>query len=197
MNEMLQRKDVQIGAIIALIIILAVFVWMKKNRVESVATDTETKVELETADGRVVEDSVSSFDLGNQMYMIDGQSVSLFDGTGELKNTTGVLKIALLEGSAFADINSDGIKDAVVLLRSDSGTTIKYYLSVVLSGSTVLATNSIELGDRIRIKEISIDKGVVSVSILTRAPGEAMTILPTIPVTHTYQVVNGVLSLIQ
>jgi hypothetical protein len=194
MNAMLQRKDVRIGAVIAIVIILVFAVGMKKKTTTQPLPEELAGVEDEVVNDRVVEDSNSSFNLTEQTFIVDGHTASLINGKADVTTATGVSKIAILEGSAFADVDGDQKKDAVVLLRNDTGSNVFYYVSAVLSGNTSQATNSVLLGDRIRIKEISIDQGIISVTILERAKGEVVTVLPTVSVVHTYRLVSGVLT---
>ena len=109
-----------------------------------------------------------------------------------------IVRTSVLEGPAFANVDSDGMRDAVVILRDEpGGTGIFYYVSTLLTNNGVeQSSNALLLGDRVRIKEISVEGGVISVKILERAEGEAMSVVPTVERIMKYRVNSGVLEVV-
>lgn len=61
-----------------------------------------------------------------------------------------------IEKHEFKDLNSDGINDAVVILAGNyGGSGVVYELIALLSkGKEIVQTNSVVLGDRIKIEKI-------------------------------------------
>lgn len=164
--------------------------WSNKNK--AVAPVTPNVAEKQTqAEGRVVLDSGQTLDVRNATYNIEGLSIVLNEGvsSSNIPESSASRKTLILEGPAFADLNGDGTKDAIVILRDEGGGSgIFYYVSsVIASGGSQKATNSIMLGDRIRIKAISIDGGVASITILDREPTDAMTTVPSISKTLEFK----------
>ncbi len=174
----MKRKELWIGiGVIALLFIIA-FYLDAKSKAKAEPVITEEKPAVEQVDGRVTQDSVGSLDIKNASYRIGEDVISLVDGTlkGSSRSTT------LLEGPAFTDLNADGVKDAVVILKDETGGSgIFYYVSsVIATGDSQKTTNSMLLGDRVRIKAIAVNLGVISVTILERNATDAMTVPPSV-----------------
>lgn len=134
-----------------------------------------------------------SVDIKNQTYIIDDREVELKDGQGEssvVEGSATMAKTTLLSGPAFADLNGDNIKDAVVILRDEpGGSGLFYHVAAVLSGiEKSHSTNTLFLGDRIRIQSISIDSGIITVTILERKPNEPFSVAPSLEQVHKFKV---------
>ncbi len=188
---MMQRKETIIGIVVILGIALLVF--LSSSRDTTAPEEVPEVNEQEEVTERVSPDSASSnIDLGNTTFTVNDKSVSLVNGSFEesVVGSSGAFRVKLLEGSAFADVNDDNVRDAVVLLREETGGTgIFYYTAVVLAdGGTGTATNSVFIGDRIRIKKITIEQGVISIDVLERNEGEAMAAEPTQSRTYRFRV---------
>jgi hypothetical protein len=192
-KTIMERKDILIGVAVVVVIALLVFGFGSKKTeapeeiVTNDANDALSGSDSETAVGPTWEADSSNLDLGNVKYSVDGESVKLTGGQSAMIDGK---KITLLEGPAFADLNADNAKDAVVLLREDTGGSGIFYhaaavLSVSLGGGE--ATNSIFLGDRIRIKQIAVAQGIITISTLERAEGEPMVAEPTTPRTRIFR----------
>jgi hypothetical protein len=99
------------------------------------------------------------------------------------------IAVQLKEEQSLGDLNGDEIEDAAVLLEADpggSGTFI--YLSAVLNENGVASPiSSIELGDRIIVKTLTIQDGYIIVTLLTRKPEEPFTAKPTLEVVRTFK----------
>lgn len=197
--EKMKGKEVWIGVVGVLIILGAVW-WSRNHRsIPTPATVSETQTsDTNQVDQRVVTDSASNLDVRNMTYMIDGTSITLIDGVAQsaIENSSAKHITAVLEGPAFADLNGDGKKDGLVILRDSAGGsgTFYYAAAVLTNGSTSKATNAVLLGDRVRIKELSIIGGVATVTILDRASGESMTTAPSVSKTLSFKVTDGVLA---
>jgi hypothetical protein len=173
----MQRKELWIGVgAIALLFIIAFYLDARSKAKPEPEAALEEKVEQ--VEERVVEDSGVSLDIRNTSYAIGTDIIELVDGVAKRESRT----TTLLEGPAFTDLNADGAKDAVVILKDETGGSgIFYHVSVALAmGDSQKTTNSILLGDRVRIKEIAVDKGIISVTILERKDGEPMATAPSV-----------------
>lgn len=188
MNESLKKKEVWIGvAVIAILIIIGFTVRGDRQEDSSLLEDDlaprEEDTLTEDLSGRVVLDQGTMFDVRNMTYSVGGESFTVEDGTVAVpvEGSSALHRLSVLESPAFADVNGDGNRDAVVLLRSEpGGSGIFYYTTAVLAeGDSRTATNEVFLGDRIRIKSISVDQGIITITVLTRGEGEPMSAQPT------------------
>jgi|GEM_PF-3669276 len=80
------------------------------------------------------------------------------------------------EHFALGDLGGDGVDDAIaVLVSSGSGSGAFYYLVAVMQRKGALETPAVKrLGDRIKINEISIRDGIVTVDMITQGPKDPM-----------------------
>jgi hypothetical protein len=197
-KKIMERKDILIGVGVLVFIAILVFGFGSRETEAPAevipANDIDAELsgsDSETAVGPTWETDSSNLDLGNVTYSLEGEAVQLQAGQSVTAEGS---RVSLLEGPAFADLNGDNAKDAVVLLREDTGGSGIFYhvagvLSVSLEGGE--ATNSILLGDRIRIKQIRVSNGVVTISTLERMEGQPMTAEPAEPRTRTFQLEGG------
>jgi len=107
--------------------------------------------------------------------------------------------VKLTEYIVLGDLNSDKKEDAAVILVSDPGGSGTFYdLSVVINKEGTLKNiDTIFLGDRIKIKTISIDLGIITVNYLDREQDQAMADEPTIDTTQKFKVENDRLKKIE
>ena len=113
------------------------------------------------------------FDPLNTTYTIGNRPVSLVDGRNEepaapnssSKNITQVLNTPL-----FADINKDGVDDAVLILTQSTGGsgTFYYVVAAIATPAGYRGTAGILLGDRIRPQGIDVLDSKVRIRYLTR-----------------------------
>jgi len=173
----MKRKElwIGVGAIILLFLVAFYLDAKSKAKPEPAVVSEEG---MEQVEERVVVDSGVSLDIQNTSYVIGTDTIELVDGVAK----SGSRATALLEGPAFTDLNKDGMKDAVVILKDETGGSgIFYYVAVALAtGDSQKTTNSLLLGDRVRIREIAVNLGVISVTILERKEGEAVTTQPSV-----------------
>ena len=126
------------------------------------------------------------FDPLNTTYTIGNRPVSLIDGRNEepaapnssSKNITQVLNTPL-----FADINKDGVDDAVLILTQSTGGsgTFYYVAAAIATPEGYQGTTALLLGDRIKPQRIEIIGTKARISFLTRGSEESFVNDPTIP----------------
>ncbi len=140
--------------------------------------------------------------LKNGTYQIDGQTVTLVNGTAEKEAAPGSASKQVTRYLGFAmelDLNSDGLTDTVFLLQQENGGSGTFYFvtAALQTADGFLGTNAVLLGDRIAPQSVSADPNDPSqciVNYLDRSPGEPMSSSPTVPVSKAFRLVNGVLT---
>ena len=138
-------------------------------------------------------DGLTLEQLQNTVYQSDWAAsgiVQLTDGQYQEKiaeDSAARLFIWLEEVHAFGDINYDDVKDAVVLLATNAGGSGTFYtLAAVINtkaGPEHVASRL--LGDRVKVKSISIEERFIIVNIITHGPDDPMC-CPTKEVTQEY-----------
>lgn len=205
-NNQGKQKEIWIGVIILVIIALIAFLIGHKSTptssvvTEGTSTDTMSGMDMNaTATTPAVTSSTAvNFDYENMTYYINGDAFPMKNGA-TVSGTTASPKLSgnLLEGPAFADINSDGQKDAAVIVRVATAglPNTLYYLDVLLgNGTSATSTNPVFLGDRIHVQSISILSNQVTVAILDRASGQSFAVFPSVSKTLIFRVVGNTLS---
>jgi Tol biopolymer transport system component len=132
--------------------------------------------------------------LKNAEYQVEfttSGKAKLTDGTYQEQATPGSATqttIKLSDAVVFADLNGDGVADAVVILITDpGGSGIFYHLAVVLNrNGTPQHVASLLLGDRIQIKEMMFAGGEIVLNMITHGPRDPMC-CPTLAVTRRYK----------
>jgi hypothetical protein len=122
-----------------------------------------------------------------------------FTSTGKARLKDGVFEESVAPGSttriwlgkerAFGDLNGDGAEDAAVMLVVDSGGsgTFTYLAPVINEKGMAKPLDAVLLGDRIKLKSISIQSGSIVVTMLTRKPDEPMSAEPKVEVTQRFE----------
>lgn len=89
------------------------------------------------------------------------------------------LRIHVLKG-ATADLNQDGLVDGVVTIFSDSGGAgnIRELCLLLNDGKEMVHTDKAFIGDRIRITNLQIDGGVITIDYLDREPEDPFAVKP-------------------
>jgi hypothetical protein len=131
--------------------------------------------------------------LHNAEYPVD------FTSTGKARLKDGVFEESVAPGSetriwlakerAFGDLNADGAEDAAVLLVVDPGGsgTFTYLVPVINEKGIAKPLAGVLLGDRIKLKSISIQSGSIVATMLTRKPDEPMSAEPKVEVTRKFK----------
>jgi len=199
----MNKNQTTIGVVIA-IVLVGLLVWAAKSNNSAAPTtvsdtDNSELFDLSTTTNTTIYSSTGDpIDVKNQTYLIDDRSIELsagFNQAGAAGNTTTTTKTKLLDGSAFTDIDGDGSKDAVVIIRDETGGSgVFYYSAVVLSNNgSSKVTNSVFLGDRIRVKSISVLSGVIYIDIMDRNATDSFATPATVEKTITLTIKDGVL----
>jgi hypothetical protein len=131
---------------------------------------------------------ISTDALANLEYQIDitqSDTAKLENGSFSEEATPGSalkIEVKLTDDIAFGDLNNNGIDDAAAILWASGGGSGSFsYLSAVLNKSgSLMSTNSIFIGDKIIIENLSINKGIITVNYLDREMDQAMSKEPTI-----------------
>lgn len=124
---------------------------------------------------------------------------SEWSSSGVVKLTDGIYRENSVPGSAtkliimlsnqyaFGDLNSDGNDDAAVVLISDpGGSGTFFYLAAVINRSGTPGHVATEfLGDRIKVKTVTIQSGEIVIEMVTHDSGDPMP-SPTKNITRKY-----------
>jgi uncharacterized membrane protein/heat shock protein HslJ len=131
--------------------------------------------------------------------LMNAEYQSEFSVDQRVRLTNGMYKGKIVPGSAtelvvllsnevaFGDLNSDGADDAAVILITDpGGSGTFHHLGVVINqeGSPKHLASQL-LGDRIKVKSLSIRSGAIAVEMTTHGPNDPMC-CPTGRVTRNY-----------
>ena len=137
------------------------------------------------------DDKPNYIDYKNTAYLIEGQSVTLKNGSAEseLAPDSASKSVTKYFGNdASGDLNGDGRIDQVFLLTQDNGGSgTFYYLAVALATNNgYKGLNTILLGDRIAPQTTEIKDGQIIVNYAERKAGEPMTTAPSVGVSRYF-----------
>lgn len=118
--------------------------------------------------------------LGNATYqaILDGPITltnGLFEGAPVVEGSATRPTVTLLpEPVAYGDLNGTGQTDSAVLLRADTGGSGGFIYLAAVAMQSVRPVNlaTILLGDRVQVKSLSIDDGLIRVTLLTQGPDD-------------------------
>lgn len=113
--------------------------------------------------------------------------VQLVDGKYEAGSGSEYLSVSLHDQVAFGDLNSDGTQDAAILLSENYGGTGQFesLVPVFNNGGTPASSSGYFLGDRVRVKTVSIADGRITLELLVHAPDDAFC-CPSQPMTQSF-----------
>lgn len=151
-------------------------------------TDPETKVPLDTFIGHPDPSSATFYFEDGPVKLNGGRAKSEISADSPIEMET-----LLTDRSAFRDLNGDGKEDAAVILtQTGTGAGIFTYVAAFLSGPVNhRGSNAIFLGDRIDIREISIQGNKIKVSFMARSADESLAAEPTVLTEKTVFYRNG------
>ena len=159
--------------LVLVLIVSILIIWAYMSRKTTVTEITQPIPEVE------------SIDVKNITYTIDGESFTLVHGVAQkdiAPNSATKNTLAFFGEPVYGDVNNDGIDDAAILLVNNPGGSGTFYYAVlaIAIGNTYVATNAINLGDRIAPQTVEIHDGQVIYNYAERKAGESMTTQPSI-----------------
>lgn len=136
-------------------------------------------------------------DPSNATFIIEDESITLSQGRHEsapLPGSAILEETILMDKFAYGDLNADGREDTALLLaRYGGGSGTFIYVAAFVSGPVnYKGTDAIFLGDRVAVKSISINQGVVTVNYLDRKPHEPFAAEPTVSESKQFIYRSGV-----
>jgi heat shock protein HslJ len=124
-----------------------------------------------------VPQGLTAHDIANAGYQIDSLGEFRLDN-GEFNRQYGdgatQRHKVVLDKFSLGDLDHDGVSDAAVILAWQSGGsgTFRYLIAMRNAGNELRQTDSVPLGDRVRIGSLSIAGGEVRLEVLTRGPSD-------------------------
>ena len=147
--------------------------------------------------------AITKKELKNYTYYLSflDEKITLKNGKYERGSTPDDYKKIELVKYKILDLNSDGIKDAVVILVGSYGGSGSFYeLTALISDKKgIKQTNSVILGDRIKVEKISVNPAKISpspsntkieLSILTHRETDALA-TPTLKEVICYEIIHN------
>lgn len=134
-------------------------------------------------------------DLKNATYFVEGPPhgvATLTNGKFETPAAPGsasMITVMLLDQPiAFADLTGNGVQEAAVILAvSTGGTGVFEYLALVRKiGGVPTNVATVFLGDRVKVENLPIGPGTITVDMLVAGPGQPLC-CPNELVSQTYQ----------
>lgn len=100
--------------------------------------------------------------------------VNLHDGYYQTGSDPDDFITARLEHYAIGDTGGDGNNDAAIILSSQGmGSGTFYELTALITGNREISqTNSIVIGDRVKIESLSIEQGRIILDVVTHTPDD-------------------------
>lgn len=202
LQSFMNKNQTTIGVIVA-VLLIGFLVWAAKTNDTTkdpvVSSNSPAEIDLSSELDSSESSTIDPINVKNETYSIGDRSIALEAGvnqTSGIGTTTASTKTVLLNDPAFTDIDGDGKEDAVVILKDETGGSgVFYYAAVVLSNNgTSKVSNSVLLGDRIRVKAISVLSGVISIDILDRADTDSFATPASIEKTIILSIDGGVLT---
>jgi hypothetical protein len=102
------------------------------------------------------------------------------------------LVIRLTKKVAFGDLDGDGLEDAAVVLLTDPGAsgTFYYLAAVINQGGRPDNVAARLLGDRVKIKKVSVEQGDIVIDMIAHGPDDPVC-CPSKRVVRTYRLEEG------
>lgn len=126
--------------------------------------------------------------LANATYLTDATPegrVTLVGGAFDF--STGPVERVELVSSGAGDIDGDDDPDAAVVLVETSGRSRLFRLHAVLGdGRTASDVAARLIGDRIEVREVRIEDGLISLDLMVREAGSSQEADPSVPITSRF-----------
>ena len=194
-------KTVLIIVAIVAVVGLGYAAWQEYNKPKIEPEQIVEQLPVQNEEMPPVEPSVvpGGSDPGNTSYTIEGQVVTLVDGTAETPAAPGsaTMIITTMFGEpTMGELNGDGFEDAAVMLVQDMGGsgTFYYQAAAIAQGDGFIGTNAELLGDRIAPQTTQVADQTIIANYAERAEGEPMTAQPSMMVSKYFQVVGTTLT---
>lgn len=133
-------------------------------------------------------------DPANLTYNLDGQAITLANGTHEAKTGAGAddfVRTDLTKARSDADFDGDSATDSAVVVTKDDGKLAVHYLAIITNAGKV---TTITLGKNVLVKELAPHpKGGVEVTMLGRDDGVPEDTPPTVTQTKRFELKAGAL----
>lgn len=123
-------------------------------------------------------------------YVIDGRVITLENGYSEIEiepNSASKIITRYFGNELYADLNGDNLEDVAFIVTQETGGsgTFFYGVAAVQTESGYIGSDGYLLGDRVAPQNTNLSpnprhKYVVVFNYVERAPGEAMTVRPSI-----------------
>ena len=138
----------------------------------------------------------------NATYIIEKRKVHLIDGRAEVQAAPGSaakITTAVFGKPVCGDLDGDGRDDAALFLVHDSGGsgTFHYVAAAIAQNGIYQGTNAVLLGDRIDLRTIQIQNGVIVADYADRRPDQSMVAPPSIHKTMYLMLKEGHLEAIK
>jgi len=193
------KIDIKKAVVILVFLLLAACAPLGPAASQPTAAPTQEPTEALTSTPKV--SGIPEETLKNGTYQIDGQTVTLVNGTAENEAAPGSASKQVTSYLGYAlelDLNSDGSTDTMFLLQQENGGSGTFYFvtAALQTPDGFVGTNAVFLGDRIAPQSLSADPKNPSqclVNYLDRSPGEPMSSSPTVVVSKAFKFDNGVL----
>ena len=122
------------------------------------------------------------------------RTVKLVNGAYTEGSGADQYSVQMLDTVAFGNLNTDGIGDAAILLVENGGGTGEFesLVAVVNAGGRPTQAGQAELGDRVQIKSMTVDSGLIALDTLVQGPNDPMC-CPSLPEAQTFRLVGKAL----
>ncbi len=137
-----------------------------------------------------------AIDPANARYRIGSTVITLVDGRSDIEaapGSAGRIVTQLTDRRSYGDLDGGVTDAAVALTYSGGGSGTFTYLGFQSGAQPASVGPTVLLGDRVTVTGLSVAHGRIMVTYLDRRPAEALTILPTLPVTKLFAVTGGTL----
>ncbi len=131
----------------------------------------------------------------NGTYRIDlfeeSRRVTLLNGAFNQKQPEDFLMVSLIE-YALGDLNGDGADDAAVILVANTGGSGSFFILAVMlnDGGKPRQAASTDLGDRVVVKSLAIQTGIITVRMKVHGPNDPAC-CPTVHTSWHYRLVKN------